>query len=873
MKKSSISPPQLFLRFFRWFCHPELKQYIEGDLMELYSERLKDSGKRKADLRFILDVLLLFRPGIIRPAEKNYPVNNYAMFKSYFKIGWRNLVKNKGYSLINIGGLAVGMTVAILIGLWVYDEVSFNKYHKNYGRIALVMQNQTFNGQVETWENQALQLGPELRSTYGSNFKYVVMSTGVGDRTLSFEDKKLVKSGNYMDPEVAEMLTLKMIRGSRSGLKLLNSILLSASVAKAFFGDEDPLDKVMKIDGTIDVKVTGVYEDIPYNSEYANLTFIAPFELLVKSAGWEKQLNWGNSWFKCTVQIADHANMNQVSANIKDSKLKRVLVEDDDARFKPEIFLHPMSRWHLYADFKNGFSVGGRIQYVWMFGLVGVFILMLACINFMNLSTARSEKRAKEVGIRKTIGSVRSQLISQFFTESFLVVAFAFSFSILLAQLILPWFNQIADKKIAIPLINPWFWIAGTGFTFFTGLIAGSYPALFLSSFQPVKVLKGTFRVGNFASVPRRVLVVLQFTVSITLIIGTIIVFRQIQFAQSRPIGYDNNGLISASIKSDEIIKHYDAFRQELLKTGAVEESALTDTQITSTFVTNSGFNWSGKDPQMTEEFVTLRVTHEFGKMINWQIKDGRDFSKDFASDTVAFILNESAVKYMGLTNPVGEVMNWGENEKYKIIGVVKDLVTQSPYTPVKQMIFILNYKQVSLVNIKINPTVSTGEAIAKIESIFKKYDPDNAFEYKFENEQFARKFGNEKRIGTLASIFSSLGIFISCLGLFGLASFVAEQRTKEIGIRKVLGASVLQLWRMLSRDFVLLIVISCAISIPVSFYFMNNWLLQYQYRTTISWEVFAVACFGALFITLFTVSYQAIKAAVTNPVKSLRSE
>ena len=493
-------PPQLFLRFFRWFCHPVLKKYIEGDLMELYSERLQLSGKRKADLKFIFDVLLLFRPGIIRPAQHYHPVNNYAMFKSYFKIGWRNLLKNKGYSLINIGGLSVGMTVAILIGLWVYDELSFNKYHENYDSIAQAMQNQTFNGQVETWSNQAMQLAPELRNAYGNNFKYIVTTSYTGDRILQYENKKFGKSGNYMEPDAPEMLSLKMIVGSRAGLKSPNSILLSESVAKAFFGDEDPMNKVMRIDNKLDVKVTGVYEDIPNNSDFANLTFIAPFELLVKSDNLEKRVTWGNSWFSCFVQIAENVNMQQASINIKDSKLKAVLADGDDARFKPVIFLNPMSQWHLYSDFKNGVSVGGRIQYVWMFGMVGVFILLLACINFMNLSTARSEKRAKEVGIRKTIGSVRGQLIGQFFTESFLVVAIAFLFSILFVQVLLPWFNEIAGKKIAIPLNNQWFWTAGIAFTIITGLLAGSYPALFLSSFQPVKVLKGTFRVGHFAS-------------------------------------------------------------------------------------------------------------------------------------------------------------------------------------------------------------------------------------------------------------------------------------------------------------------------------------------------------------------------------------
>ena len=869
------TPPVPFVRFFRWFCHPELKKYIEGDLMELYDETYRVSGKRKADLKFIVDVLLLFRPGIIKPAKQYNTVNNYAMLKSYFKIGWRNLLRNKGYSFINIGGLAAGMSVAILIGLWMYDELSFNKNFKHYDRLAQLMQNQTFNGVVETWTSQAMQLAPELRNKYGSDFKHVIMSSWTWEHKLTFDNKSVSKPGTYMEPAITEMLNLKILAGSGDGLKELNSVLLSQSTAKAIFGDSDPINKVISIDNKLDVKVTGIYEDLPYNCSYANVTFIAPWQLYVNFENLEKRVGWGNSWFQAIAQIEDHVQMDDVSAKIKDVKLNAVVqAGSDDDRFKPEIFLHPMSQWHLYSEFKNGVSAGGRIQYVWLFGTVGVFVLLLACINFMNLSTARSEKRAKEVGIRKTIGSIRSQLVNQFFSESLLVVFLAFLFSLIIVQLALPWFNEVADKRISILWTTPLFWAVGIGFTFVTGLIAGSYPALYLSSFQPIRVLKGTFRAGRFASLPRQVLVVIQFTVSITLIIGTIVVFNQIQYARNRPLGYNNKGLISTYIKTDEIKKHYDAFRDELYKTGAVEEVAMTDSPITSTDITNSGFDWKGKDPGMSEEFSTLRVTHEFGKLVGWQIIDGRDFSREFASDSMAFVINESAAKYMGLKDPVGEIIKWGDDAEFKIIGVVKDLVTQSPYSPVKQTLFLIHYKNwMSLVNIKLNPDLNANDALSKIGTVFKKYDPANPFDFQFADQEYAKKFGNEKRIGNLAAVFAALAVFISCLGLFGLASFVAEQRTKEIGIRKVLGASVLNLWKMLSKDFVLLIVISCAIAIPISIYFMNNWLMQYSYRSSIAWYVLLLAGLGSILITLLTVSFQAVKAAIANPVKSLRSE
>jgi len=868
------TPPRVPLRFFRWFCHRDLRDSIEGDLMELYGERVNAIGKRKADWKFAKDVLLLFRPGIIRQMEGYQPANNIGMYKSYFKIGWRNLVKNKGYSAINIGGLAVGLTAAILIALWVHNELTFNKNFENYDKIAEVLQNQTFNGEVETWSSQARQIAPELRNNYGSDFKYVIMTSWNGTHKLTFNEQDVRKSGRYMEPEVTEMLTLNMLSGTRDGLKDPSSILLSESAAKAIFGDLAPLGQAIQMDDKLEVMVTGVYEDLPRNSNFHDLTFIAPWELYVTSENLEERTGWGNSWFQSLAQIEDNADMDQVSLKIKDTKLNAVVAAgDDDDRFKPEIFLHPMSRWHLYSDFKNGVSVGGGIQYVWLFGLVGVFVLLLACINFINLNTARSEKRAKEVGIRKTLGSIRIQLINQFFTESMMVVVLSFILSLVLAQLALPWFNEVSGKQIDLLWSNPYFWMIGLAFTILTGMIAGSFPAFYISSFHPARVLKGAFKAGRFSAVPRKILVVAQFTVSITLIIGTLIVFKQIQFTKNRPIGYDNIGVISAPIRADGIRDHFDAFRNDLQNSGAVKEVALTDSPLTATNVTNGGFTWEGKDPGMAEEFATLRVTHEFGEMIDWQILDGRDFSRDFASDSMAFIINESAAKYLGMENPVGKSLKWGNNGEYKIIGVVKDMITQSPYSPVKQMLFFLNYKRVNLAHVKINPDVSATEALSKIETVFKKYDPSNAFEYSFVDQDYGKKFDNERRIAKLTSAFAALAMLISCLGLFGLASFIAEQRTKEIGIRKVMGASVANLWSMLSKDFVLLVVISSLISIPIAYHYLSSWLENYEYRTSISWWIFAVTGFGAVLITLMTISYQSLKAALMNPVRSLRSE
>jgi ABC-type antimicrobial peptide transport system permease subunit len=490
----------------------------------------------------------------------------------------------------------------------------------------------------------------------------------------------------------------------------------------------------------------------------------------------------------------------------------------------------------------------------------------------MNLSTARSERRAKEVGVRKAIGSLRSQLINQFFSESLVIVFFAFIVSLGLVQLILPFFNQVSDKQVDILWTEPVFWLLGLAFILLTGIIAGSYPAFYLSSFQAARVLKGAMRAGRYASLPRKMLVVLQFTVSVTLIVGTIIVFKQIQFAKNRPIGYDREGLIQMFMATSEIHDHFEAIRNELKVAGAIAEMTESTSPTTSDWNTNGGFQWEGKDPDQAVDFPNNGVSPEYGKTVGWQFVDGRDFSRDFASDSSAFILNEAAAKFIGFENPVGQIIQW-DGRPFKVIGVVKNMIVQSPYDPPRPSLFHLASGKQNNVIIKINPEASAHDALQKIEVTFKKFAPGTPFDYTFVDEDYGKKFGDEERIGKLSSFFAALAILISCLGIFGLASFTAEQRTKEIGIRKVLGASVTSLWRMLSKDFVILVIISSVISTPIAWYFLSEWLAKYEYRTEISWWVFALSGLAALVITLLTVSFQSIKAAIANPVNSLRSE
>jgi len=792
------------------------------------------------------------------------------MVSNYVKITFRNLLKNRFSALLNIGGLAVGMAVTMLIGLWIYDEVTFNKSHKNYDRIAMVMQHMVNNGETGTLNASPYPLATELRKNYGSDFKYVVLSKKES-HILNYGDKKLSRSGAFFEPDAPAMLSLKMLKGS-SGLNDPSSVLLSVSTANAIFGDADPIDKVIKLDNTIPVKVTGVYEDLPRNSSFSDVLYITPWQLFYNSNEWIRTISdpWRPNAFTIYTQLADNADINKVSLKIKDAKLKNL--NKDLAKKKPQLFLQPMSNWHLYSDFKDGINVGGRIKYVWLFGTIGLFVLLLACINFMNLSTARSEKRAKEVGIRKSIGSLRSQLIAQFFMESVVVAFLSFLISLLLVQLSLGFFNEVADKSMSIPWSNPLFWLLGTGFSIITGIIAGSYPALYLSSFNPVKILKGTFKAGRWAAIPRRALVVFQFTVSVMLIIGTLIVFRQIQYAKNRPIGYDSNGLVALPNFTSEIHKHFNVVKNELVKTGAIVSMAEAGASTTEIYSTTSGVKWKGKDPNQPIDFPTLSVSYDYGKTIGWQFKEGRDFSKDFAADSSSVILNEAAIQFMGLQNPVGETIQWFD-ESYTVIGVVKDMIMQSPYEPVRPTIFYLGLGNMNCTIIKINPFVNAGKALAQIETVFKKFNPSQPFEYRFIDEEYAKKFDNEQRIGQLAGCFAVLAIFISCLGLFGMASFMSEQRTKEIGVRKVLGASVFNVWRLLTKDFVLLVIISFCIATPLAYYLMQSWLQDYHYRAEISWWIFALAGLSSLVITVITVSFQSIKAAIANPVMSLRSE
>jgi putative ABC transport system permease protein len=795
------------------------------------------------------------------------------MIKNYFKTAWRNLLRYKTYSIINILGLAAGMAVAMLIALWIWDEVSYNSYFTNHNQLAQVMT--TFfddDGKMITSQAVCMPIGNELQNKYGSDFKNISMASWNFGHVLAVGEKKIDADGMWVQSDFPSMLSLRMIEGNINGLTDPSAVLINASLAKTLFGNQDPMGKAIKLDGKDYFKVAGVFKDFPHNTSFYDSKLFLPWKKYITTQQWLKDAatQWNNHSFQAYVQMAPNVNMDKETEKIKNVVMVHKNAATDG---REQAVLFPMNKWRLYSDFKDGKAAGGRIQFIWLFSIIGVFVLLLACINFMNLSTASSEKRAKEVGIRKTIGSVRSQLIKQFLSESVLVAFIAFVFSVILVLLLMPLFNRLADKDMSLPWTSIFFWLTALAFTFVTGLIAGSYPALYLSRFDPIKVLKGTFRVGKFASLPRKVLVVIQFTFSIALIIGTLIVYKQIQYAKNRPVNYRSEGLITINMSTPDLYGHYDALRNDLLATGVVDNMAESSSPTTAVYSNQIGFNWQGKDPNTLPAFGVIWVTNDFGKTIGWQIKEGRDFSKAFATDSQAMILNEAAVKLVGMKQDiVGQTIQF-DGKNYTVVGVIKNMIMEDPYKPVTPTVFFRDPNNVGVITVAIKQGAPVKTALDKISTIFKKYDPGAPFDYTFNDEDYAKKFADEERIGNLATFFTILAIFISCLGLFGLASFVAEQRKKEISVRKVLGASTYNLWRMLSKEFTWLVIISCFIAIPLAWFYMNGWLKQYDYRTTISFWIFIISGVGALVITLITVSIQAIKAALANPVENLRTE
>jgi ABC-type antimicrobial peptide transport system permease subunit len=791
------------------------------------------------------------------------------MFKNYLVLALRQLRLNRGYTLINIGGLAIGMAVALVIGIWITGEVAIDKSYPDRSRIVEIMQDQRPNGTPPgspiTYRGMTVSsaLEPFLQKNYKDIFSETALFEWPGDGLLVNGDKSISRQGSWVEHSFPTIFGYKFLSGKAESLRDPSTALISRSTAIALYGTEKALGKTFKYNNQLLFTVGGVYADLPKTSSFNGIDFFTP--LSHKSMDWlTHNTDFNNHSCRIFARLAGNTTAQEATARIKDLCTPFV-------KYSIETYtVFPFDQLYLHYD-SDSIDGSGRIGFVRLIGIIGVFVLLLACINFMNLSTARSEKRAREVGIRKTLGSLRMQLISQFLGESLLVALFAFVLAIFLTVLSLPAFSQLSGKTMALPLTSPIFWVLSFAVTAITGLLAGSYPAFYLSGFRPVKVLKGAFKAGKGASLPRNVLVVAQFSISLCLIIGTLVVFRQIQFAKDRPVGYDRAGLINIPINTDSLNNHYEALRTSLLNTGVVANVANASTLLTA-FYQNNFMEWQGMtEEQKNTSFRDIEVNFDYGSTIGWTVVRGRDFSRAYGTDSVSAIVNEEGARVLGFKNPIGKTFRlW--NRDWKIIGVTKDMISNSPYDKVQPAVFLGDGgHSVDIVRIKPGTPIRT--ALTAIEAVYKQYNPASPFIYHFNDDEYAQKFVTETQIGNLATVFSGLAILISCLGLFGLASFIAEQRTKEIGIRKVLGAGVVNLWALLSGDFLKLIALSMAIAMPLIGLAMSKWLQNYPIHTHLSPWIFVLAGAGMLLITLCTVSFQALKAALLNPVRSLRAE
>ncbi|PUZ28802.1 ABC transporter permease [Chitinophaga parva] len=791
------------------------------------------------------------------------------MFKNYIKIAWRSFRNSKVYSVINVLGLAMGLCMALLTGLWMWDECSFNRNFAHYDRLLKVYHNSTDNGTVSTYQTVPYPLAAEMRVKYAGDYKAVALGKGA-DHVMEAGETQLTTFGLYAETPLVSMLNMQLLQGSAASMDDVGSLLISTSLAHQLFGDKNPLDQVVRVDNKRSMKITGVFADFPLNCSFAPVKYLMPWMNIAQDRDWARHdienNRWSNNSYDIYAQLQDHVSLENASAHIAGVFDHRNLGGD------PKPVLQPMRNWHLYNNFKNGKPDGGLIQYVWLFGAIGGFVLLLACINFMNLSTARSEKRAREVGIRKSSGSLRGQLIAQFLVESVMMAAAAMVLALLATAAALPAFNQLADKQMHLPVGSVVFWAVILVCVLFTGIIAGSYPAFYLSAFKPVKVLKGTFKTGRMAALPRRLLVVVQFFISVVLVIGTVSIYQQIRYTQNRPVGYNREGLLQVALNTPEIRTNYEGLRRDLLQSGMVAEMAESSGPATAIWANLGGFSWEGMPADMRPQFGVTRVTVDYGKAVGWQISRGRDLSRDYGTDDHAVILNEAAVRYTGIKDPVGKMIRWGDDQLH-VVGVVKDVVMESPFAKVNPMIFVPDGVDIAMAIVRLQPGRQPAAALPVIEKIFRQHNPKGPFVYGFVDDVYAAKFQVEERTGTLAAVFTVFAVLISCLGLFGLASFVAAQRTREIGIRKVLGATIVQVWGLLSRDFVMLVLLASVLAIPVAYYCMEQWLSKYEYHMQISWAVLLLSSLGALMLTLLTVSFQAIRAAMVNPVQSLRSE
>ncbi|OOG76362.1 ABC transporter permease [Algoriphagus sp. A40] len=784
------------------------------------------------------------------------------MWKNYFKIAWRNILRSKGYAFINIGGLAIGMAASVLIMVWIQFEFSVDSQYEKSDRIYAVWRTNVNQGNVLSWDYTPTPYAAALKAQY-PEVEAVTHVTEWDPMVLSVGEKSFYEQTSFVDPGFFEMFSFRVLEGDPvAALNSPDNIILTESVAKKLFGDEPALGKSVKVESELDFEVKAVIEDLPQNTDFRFTAFL-PYKKL-EVMGWAGDF-WGNNNCRTFAMLAPDTDLTSFNDKFKDFSLRNADIKNTND------FLFPMSDLHLKSEFENGKSVGGRIDLIRMFGLVGIVILLIACVNFVNLSTAQSEKRAKEVGIRKVSGANRSMLIGQFLAESILISLAAYVLALLVITLAFPGFNQLIDKELSLPFDQYYFWAFSFGYVLLTGILAGLYPAFLLSSFRPALVLKSRMNTTRTWFKPREALVVFQFTIVAVLIASTWIIREQMQFVQNRDMGLNTENLIYHQL-TGSLRKNYTAFRGEVEALPGVVSISSTFSPFTETYSDTNLMEWQGKDEAFKPAIQRMGADANVVKTAGLELIAGRDIDVyTNPADSTAVLINETAMGFMGFDNPIGEIIKDGDKE-YRIIGVVKDFIIDSPFGKPGGVLIFGPKLQQNFVHIRLTET-ALPETIAQLETVFKKFNPGSPFGYIFSDEMHARKFASQQQTRSLTTVFSALAILISCLGLFGLAAFIAEQRSKEISVRKVLGASVRGLVLLLSGEFTKLVLIAMLIGVPIAWYAMSEWLAGFDYRIGIDWKVFVGTGLIALLIAFLTVSSQAIKAAMVNPAKTLKSE
>ncbi|WP_262245210.1 ABC transporter permease [Parapedobacter soli] len=776
------------------------------------------------------------------------------------KIAWRTLGKRKGFSILNIAGLALGLASALLILLWVKHERSVDGFHAKGDRLYVAMNRGMLNNELHCWPNTPQPLGPTLASDYPE----VAQVTRYARTGFLFtvEETQANAAGAFVDSTFLSLFDFPLVAGDpTTALSRANDIIITEAFAMRLFGKTDVLGQQVRIDSADYAMVSGVLKNLPTNTRF-RFDYLLPWTYMERLGRADN--GWNNNSVNTYVELTPQAQFANVNQNIQDVSIK-------NGDTKNEIFLHSVPDWWLHSEFENGHLAGGRIEMVQLFTAIAVFILLIACINFMNLSTARSEKRAKEVGIRKVVGARRYALIGQFLTESILLASVAGILAVALVLVSLPAFGKLVGVQLAIDFSSATLWAGILGGILFTGILAGSYPAFFLSGFKPVKVLKGTFKGFNRAVNPRKALVVLQFTIAIILMVATFIIRQQIQHAQDRQNGYDKNNLIYVYLSGD-IVKNFPLIKHALLNDNVATSITRSLSPVTS-IMSNGMIDWDGKMPDNTQTFDRLHVDEDAVTTLGLELVQGRDLDlTKFPTDSNAALITESAQRAMGFSEPIGKIIR-DHGQDWHIVGVVKDVIMGSPFEQTRPIVMYGASSWFYVMHIKFNPDLPTQAAVDKTREILKEYNPNEPFNYNFVDQDYAAKFRDTQRLGSIAGLFTFLTIFISCLGLFGLAAYMAENRTKEIGVRKVLGASLLSLVNLLNKEFLILVAIACLVAFPIAYWVMDHWLDTFSYHTDIHWWVFVTIGFGALLISLLAVSWQAIRAAVANPVDSLRDE